>query len=77
MQEKNFGDSFDLIVYVAKVYDWDTETYSRKITRITYIAGTGVEGASRLRLIKKQQSVDPNKVWLQDIYRYDEIAKKI
>lgn len=74
--KRSFGNSFDLIVYLSKVFDPDTKETSRKITRVTYVAGSGFQGASRLKLNISMDKIDPYKVFLQDIYKYDEIKKK-
>jgi pilus assembly protein CpaF len=67
---RSIGDSFDLVVFVEKFWDErDKKTY-RKITQITYIAGTGTQGASRIKL-KNLDKADPNKVYLQDLFDYD------
>ena len=58
-------DSIDLIVQVSRLLDG-----SRKIVNITHVAGYGRDGASAIAA--KGDSIDPEKIYLQDIFRYVE-----
>ena len=74
---KQFGDSFHLIVFTEKYFDKDDNRFYRKVTQITYVAGSGASGASKLNLnIKEHDKIDPNKVFLQDLYVFNKIRKK-
>ena len=74
--KRSFGDSFNLIVFVEKFYDDHLKKHLRKITQITYVAGTGYQGASKLKLNIKPDEADKDKVYLQDLYKYDKIKRK-
>lgn len=75
-QRKMIADAIDLIVYIKRFRDG-----SRKITNITEVVGYGEEGASRLKGIDengnsivgkvKSKQVDENKIYLQDIFRFE------
>ena len=69
---KNFGNTFDLIVYVDKVYNVKTGNFERKITAVTHVVGSGFTGAQRLNLKADKKEVEPHYVWLEDIYRYND-----
>lgn len=66
-KKKMISDAIDLIVYIKRFRDG-----SRKITNITEVVGYGKEGASRLKL----KTVDENKVYIQDIFRFEEKGYK-
>lgn len=62
-QKKLIADAIDLIVYIKRFKDG-----SRKITNITEVVGFGEEGASRLKV----KQIDPNKIYLKDIFSFKE-----
>lgn len=74
--KKQFCESFHLIVFVEKFFDKDDNKYYRKVTQVTYVAGSGFQGASKIGLSLDFSKVDPNKPFLQDLYKYDKIKKK-
>lgn len=62
-QRKMISDAIDLIIYIKRFKDG-----SRKITNITEVVGYGLEGASKLKI----KNADPDKIYLNDIYRFKE-----
>lgn len=60
-QKQQICSSVDLIVQIQRFRDG-----SRKITNITHVVGIGKEGASKLKL----KNVEPDKIYLQDIYKF-------
>lgn len=75
--KRDLANSFDLIVYVERFYDDVAKETYRKITQITYVAGSGEQGATKIgKKISKDEKIDPSKVWLQDLYKYDKLKRK-
>ncbi len=60
-QKLQICSAVDLIVQIERLRDG-----SRKITSITHVVGLGRDGASKLKL----KTVEPDKIYLQDIFRY-------
>ena len=64
-QKQQICSSVDLIVQIQRLKDG-----SRKITNITHVVGLGKDGASKLRV----KTVDPEKIYLQDIFKYKQLG---
>ena len=60
-QKQQICSSVDLIVQISRLRDG-----SRKITNITHIVGFGKDGASKIKV----KTVEPEKIYLNDIFRY-------
>lgn len=73
--QESFCQTFDLIVSVQKVVFPDRPP-ERKITQITYIAGMGEQGASKLGIDTKNKKIKEDKAFLEDIFKYDKIKRK-
>lgn len=68
-QRLQIVSSVDLIVQIARLRDG-----SRKITNITHVVGLGKDGASKLSV--KEENIDPNKIYLQDIFKYNQRTQR-
>ena len=60
-QKQQICSSVDLIVQIQRFRDG-----TRKITNITHVVGIGKDGATKLKL----KNIEPDKIYLQDIYRF-------
>jgi pilus assembly protein CpaF len=60
-QKMQICSSVDLIVQISRLRDG-----SRKLINITHVVGYGKDGASKLKI----KQVDPDKIYLQDIFKY-------
>lgn len=75
--QESFAETFDLIISVQRVVHPDRPA-SRKITQITYVAGIGEVGASKVGIDVKNSArkIKLDQIYLQDIYKYDKINGK-
>lgn len=73
--QESFAETFDLILSIRRV---ESKTPgmppTRKIAQITWCAGYGVNGATKLGISEDEAS--PNKVYLQDLFKYDYNSEK-
>ncbi len=60
-QKLQITSAVDLIVQISRLKDG-----TRKITQVTQVVGLGKDGASKLKI----KTPDPDKIYLQDIFRF-------